>query len=200
MRELSQTRASLIARLKGVGEDSAWREFCRVYEAAVSGYARAKGFSEADAGDVTQEVLTSVFESVDRWESDGQPASFRRWLFRIAHNAVVNAHKRAARGIRATGDTWEWDQLHAAPAPQESDRTAFDLEFRREAFRWAADRVAAAVSEATWQAFQETALEGRPAEEVAAACGLSVGGVYTAKCRVLARLRKEVEAFLREHG
>jgi RNA polymerase sigma-70 factor, ECF subfamily len=204
MRELSATRASLIARLQQPGDDSAWREFCDVYEAAVFGYARTKGLGDADARDVTQEVLTSVFESLDRWKSDGRPASFRRWLFRIAHNAVVNAQKRKARGIHASGETWEWDRLHAVPAPaaepNETDRTAFDLEFRREAFRWAAARVAVAVTASTWQAFHATAVEGRPPEEVAAECGLSAGGVYTAKCRVLARLRKEVEAFLREHG
>lgn len=200
MQHLPETRASLIARLQSTGEDSAWRDFCGVYEAAVHGYARRKGLSEADAGDVTQEVLTAVFESVSRWRSDGKPASFRRWLFRITHNAVVTALNRRARGARATGETWERECLREVPSPGEGDRSEFDLEFRREAFRWAADRVAAAVNAATWQAFEQTALAGRPAEEVAAECGMSVGGVYTARCRVLARLKKEVEAFLRQHG
>jgi RNA polymerase sigma-70 factor (ECF subfamily) len=200
MHQLPDTRASLIVRLQGVGEDTAWSEFCGVYEAAVSAYARHKGLGDADASDVTQDVLAAVFEAIGSWNPDGQPASFRRWLFRIAHNAVVSALKRRARGVHATGRTWEWDQLQAAEAPDSSDRTAFDREFRREAFRWAAARVAAAVSEPTWQAFILTALEGRPPHEVAATCGLTVGGVYTARCRVLARLRKEVEAFVRMHG
>jgi RNA polymerase sigma-70 factor (ECF subfamily) len=177
----------------------AWDNFCGVYEAAVYGYARRKGLREADARDVTQDVLTSVFESVGRWESDGRPASFRRWLFRIAHNAIVNALKRHAHGVYATGETWERLQLAGVPSPDATDRTAFDLEFRREAFRWAAERVEREVSETTWKAFLRTALEGEPAVAVASDLGMTVGGVYTARCRVLARLKREVEAFLRQH-
>lgn len=199
MRQLPETRASLILRLKDVGEDAAWDDFCDVYEAAVFGYARRKGLCEADARDLTQDVLTAVFESVGRWESDGRPASFRRWLFRITHNAVINAQKRGSRGVHATGETWERLQLAGVPSPEAADQTAFDLEFRREAFRWAAERVERAVSQTTWKAFLRTALEGRPADDVANDLGMSVGGVYTAKCRVLARLKCEVEAFLRQH-
>jgi RNA polymerase sigma-70 factor (ECF subfamily) len=200
MRHLPDTRASLIVRLQSAGEDTAWREFCDVYEAAVHGYARRKGLSDSDAHDVTQDVLTAVFESVGRWQSDGKPASFRRWLFRVTHNTVVNALKQRSRGANATGETWEWEKLATLESPGEFDRSVFDLEFRREAFRWAADRVAAAVSDSTWQAFLRTALEGRPAEEVAGQLGMTVGGVYTAKCRMLSRVKKEVEAFLRRHG
>jgi RNA polymerase sigma-70 factor (ECF subfamily) len=199
MRQLPDTRASLIFRLQDAGEDTAWEDFCGVYEGAVHGYARKKGLGEADARDLTQDVLTAVFESVGRWQSDGQPASFRRWLFRIAHNAVVNSLVRRARGVHATGETWERLQLAGVPSPTATDQTAFDLEFRREAFRWAADRVEFAVSETTWKAFLRTALEGEPAEVVASDLGMTVGGVYTAKCRVLARLKREVEAFLRQH-
>jgi RNA polymerase sigma-70 factor (ECF subfamily) len=200
MRDLPDTRASFIGRLQCAGEESAWQEFCGVYEAAVHGYARRKGLSEPDARDVTQEVLTAIFESLGRWQSDGKPASFRRWLFRIAHNAVINALKRRVRGVHATGETWEWEKLANVPSPASDDASQFDLEFRREAFRWAAERVAITVSETSWQAFLQTALQGRSAEEVAEQLGTSVGGVYTAKCRVLARLRTEVETFLREHA
>ena len=47
--------------------------------------------------------------------------------------------------------------------------------------------------ETTWQAFWRTAVEGEPAAEAARALGLSVGAVYVAKSRVLARLREQVQ-------
>ena len=46
---------------------------------------------------------------------------------------------------------------------------------------------------ATWQAFWQTAVEDRPPAEVAAELGLSVGSVYVARSRVLARIRRRVE-------
>ena len=42
---------------------------------------------------------------------------------------------------------------------------------------------------ATWKAFEQTALRGRPAKAVAAELGVGVAAVYLARSRVLARLR-----------
>ncbi len=49
---------------------------------------------------------------------------------------------------------------------------------------------------ATWQAFWECVVNGRPAAEVGAELGLSAGAVRVAKCRVLARLRQELDGLL----
>jgi RNA polymerase sigma-70 factor (ECF subfamily) len=43
----------------------------------------------------------------------------------------------------------------------------------------------------TWQAFQQVALEGVPADEVAKDLGMSLNAVFIAKSRVLNRLRHE---------
>jgi RNA polymerase sigma-70 factor (ECF subfamily) len=47
-------------------------------------------------------------------------------------------------------------------------------------------------AEVTWQAFWRTAVDHQPASAVAAELGLSVSSVYTAKSRVLSRLRDEL--------
>ena len=62
-----------------------------------------------------------------------------------------------------------------------------------EAIDWAAEQVRGHFQETTWRAFWMTAVEGRPAPEVAAELGLSVGAVYIAKSRVLARLREQIQ-------
>jgi RNA polymerase sigma-70 factor (ECF subfamily) len=46
---------------------------------------------------------------------------------------------------------------------------------------------------ATWQAFWQTAVEDRAPAVVAAELGLSVGSVYVARSRVLARIKRRVE-------
>jgi RNA polymerase sigma-70 factor (ECF subfamily) len=44
----------------------------------------------------------------------------------------------------------------------------------------------------TWQAFEQTVMHGRSPADVAAELGVAIGSVYTAKCRVTARLRQEL--------
>jgi RNA polymerase sigma-70 factor (ECF subfamily) len=51
-------------------------------------------------------------------------------------------------------------------------------------------------AETTWRACWESAVGGRPAAEVAAALGISVGAVYVAKSRVLGRVRQELAGLL----
>jgi RNA polymerase sigma-70 factor (ECF subfamily) len=58
----------------------------------------------------------------------------------------------------------------------------------------AAAQVRAEVEAATWQAFWQTACEEKDGKAVAQSLGLSVGAVYIAKSRVLARLRERIRA------
>ena len=49
---------------------------------------------------------------------------------------------------------------------------------------------------AAWKIFQQFALEGLPAAEVAAKTGVSVNAVIQAKARILKRLREEAGELL----
>lgn len=62
------------------------------------------------------------------------------------------------------------------------------IECRFEAIRWAAHAIQSEFTDATWSIFQATAIEGRPATEVAQAFGRTIGAVYAARCRVAARV------------
>jgi RNA polymerase sigma-70 factor (ECF subfamily) len=48
----------------------------------------------------------------------------------------------------------------------------------------------------TWKACWECVVNSRPAADVAAELGISVGAVYMAKSRVLSRLRQELTGLL----
>jgi RNA polymerase sigma-70 factor (ECF subfamily) len=53
------------------------------------------------------------------------------------------------------------------------------------------ERVQARVEAKTWQAFYQTAMEQRPAADVAGALGLNVGAVYKCRFRVKQMLIEE---------
>ena len=56
----------------------------------------------------------------------------------------------------------------------------------------AVELVRAEFEQRTWEAWWKTAVEGRPAADVAAEMGMSLAAVYKAKSRVLLRLRQEL--------
>ncbi len=191
MYDLPETRISLLARLKDRTDQHAWDEFVRVYEPAVYRLARQRGLQDADALDLTQEVLGAVSGAIHRWKPGDEPGGFRAWLYTIARNLTVNALTRGPRH-RGAGDTAVLDLLREAPE-QSVDSTLYTLEYRRQAFALAAEAVRDEVQASTWQAFWLSAVEGLEIAEVAVKLTVSVGVVYAARSRVLAKLRQKVE-------
>ncbi len=190
MPHVPETRASLILRLPSADDASAWEEFVAIYEPFVYRFARRGGLQDADARELVQNVMLSVARAVGRWKPDAARGRFRTWLFRIARNQlidVLNKRQRTAIDRTATDELSALDQLVAKQGSAE-----FVMEHRRQLFRWAAERVQSAVKEATWQAFWRTAVDEQPVEQVASELGLSVGAVYIARSRVLAKLQEEV--------
>ena len=78
-------------------------------------------------------------------------------------------------------------------APDGAETALFEAEYRRRVFLWAADQIRGEFRRSTWQAFCLTAVEGREPKDAARAAGISVGAVYIARSRVMARLRAVIE-------
>lgn len=191
MNEIPQTRASLLLRLGNESQD-AWPEFISIYESALYGFCRAKGLQDADAQDVLQDVLTAVMKKLPDWNPDSDKGSFRGWLFRVARNIAVDEVKRKANKVTASGDSQVGRMLAEVPGPADLQDQSFETEYQRALLDWASNQVKSEVRENTWLSFRKTALEGQKAEQVAEALGISVGTVYTAKCRVVARIRNVI--------
>ena len=82
--------------------------------------------------------------------------------------------------------------LEQEPSADGENLSWIELEYRRELFRCAAERVQVEFEAETWQAFWQTTIEGREISEVARLQGKTSGAVRIARCRVLARLKQKV--------
>lgn len=187
MSESPTTRLTLLDRLRDVADSGAWAEFVDLYAPLLYGLARRHGLQDADAADLTQDVLRAVVNALPRLAYDPARGSFRGWLFTVARNQVrkfANARKRQPRG----GGSDELLRQQAAP----EEEAAWEREYRERLFAWAAERVREHFRRATWQAFWLTFVEGQDPRAVGEALGLSVGAVYIARNRVLARIREQV--------
>jgi RNA polymerase sigma-70 factor, ECF subfamily len=186
------TRASLIVRLADAQNAQAWEEFARLYQPVVYRLARRRGFQHADAEELVQEVMLAVARAVERWVPDRERGRFRDWLHRIARNLMVNFLTRRKHQVWGTGKTDMQQLLEVECDAESAVSQMFEVEYRREAFRAAARQVQQDVKESTWQAFWLSTIDDLPAAEVARKLGMSVGSVYIARSRVMARLRREV--------
>jgi RNA polymerase sigma factor (sigma-70 family) len=198
MSDAFATRLSLLVRLRDARDDGAWSQFVELYAPLIFGFARRHGLQDADAADVTQDVLLAVARGIQTLDYDPRRGSFRGWLFTVARNKLRNFAAAQRRPGRATGDAAVQHRLRELPAPEEDQAAWWDQEYERRVFAWAAEQVRGAFQPSTWQAFWLTAVEGKTGPEVARTLGLSVAAVYLAKGRVMDRLRQIIRDTLDE--
>jgi RNA polymerase sigma-70 factor (ECF subfamily) len=189
MRHAPPTRPSLIVRLRDHRDHEAWAQFVEVYAPLIYAYVRKRGLQDADAADLTQACLRQVALHVGTLEYQPGHGSFRGWLFTIVRNKLRDFRRRAGRQTQGSGNAEVQQLLESQPAPA-AEVDAWEREYQYSLLLWAAEQVRPVLQETTWQAFWQTAVEGKPGQEVAAALGLTVAAVYVAKSRVMARLRE----------
>jgi RNA polymerase sigma-70 factor (ECF subfamily) len=190
------TRPSLLVRIRDAGDRTAWEQFVEIYAPLVYRFARKRGLQDADAADLTQDVLQAVARASRRLEYDPERGTFRGWLFTVARNKLHNFLARRQRLPQADDGADVQRLLDAQPAREADEAALWEREYEQRLFDWAAEQVRDDFQESTWQAFWRTAVEGEGAREVAAALGTSIGAVYVAKSRVLARLRERIQEVL----
>lgn len=181
---------NLLVRMRNPQDSQAWDEFVRIYQGAIYSTARQWGLQHADACDLVQSVLQSVASQVDTWEPRGSTGGFRKWLRQVTRHKVIDTlRSRQRRNPSIANSSWSWNQL---PQSEDPDIALFELECQREMFQIAAQQVRNEFEERTWQSFWLNTVEGLSAIDVSTSLGISLGAVYVAKSRVLARLREEV--------
>jgi len=184
-----ETRASLLLRLRADGDMTAWADFVAIYEPVIYRIARSRGLQDADAREVTQDVLLAVSGAIHRFDLNRE-TRFSGWLAQITRNATIDRIRRQRE--RGSGLSDMVRTLNQIPESADDPSELFDLERRRELFRWAGRRVREGVSDQSWQAFWLTAVDSLAAPVVATRLGMTVGAVYVARCRVLAKIKAVV--------
>jgi RNA polymerase sigma-70 factor (ECF subfamily) len=191
---IPETSESLLAKLRDPADHEAWSEFVSIYRPLIYRVARTVGMQDADALNLTQDVLSKVAQQSANWDATGRPQRFRGWLATVARNAAIDS-LRLRRPDQPTGSDSVAEVLQSLPAGSNRSQDVFRLELERQAFRWAARRIHSEFTETTWIAFWETTVVGRPCSEVAEQLGRRVGAIYTARSRVMERLRIELADF-----
>ena len=188
MKQWPTTRDSLLVNLAGDQYQSAWLEFAQLYEPVIYRFARKRGLQHADAVELTQQVMLSVMRSSRKWSQDQPPDHFRGWLKTVASNSLINMVTRDAR-YRAVGG--ENDLPQAEPVTDSNEAEIWADEESRAILRIAAANIRHEFSEDSWLAFERTLVQGVSVEAVADSLKKTSGAIYTARARIMRRLKQE---------
>lgn len=176
------TSLSLLQRARDRQDADAWRRLVSLYAPLLTAWLRQRGLQAADVDDLCQRALAVVAERLPSFEHNSRPGAFRAWLRAILANVLrAFARKRPATGLEG------WAERLEDEASDLSRR--WDAEHDVHVLRQLLAAAEPEFSANAWQAFRRTALEERPAAEVAAESGMSVNAVLLARSRVLAHLR-----------
>jgi RNA polymerase sigma-70 factor (ECF subfamily) len=191
----SATPSSLLLRLRRPDDGDAWQRLLCLYKPTVEGWCRRAGLSREDVADVRQEVFQAVARGIADFRRDRPGDSFRAWLHAITRVRIADLRRRQRREPAGVGGSSFHERLQQEAAPEETPEAEASRE-RGELRQRALRLIQTDFGERTWKAFWGVAVEGRPPADVAADLGLTPGAVYSAKSRVLRRLRQEFGGLL----
>ena len=187
----SGTRITLLGRLRrDPTNQAAWGEFVEHYGRKIYGWCRKWNLQEADAQDVTQNVLLKLAQKLREFTYDPS-RSFRAWLKTLTHHAWSDFVESRQRPGLGSGDSQVGSLLGSIEAREDLVKH-LEAEFDRELLEEAMQRVRLRVAPQTWQAFTLTAIEGCSGAEAAERIPMQVAQVFVAKRRVQKMLQEEV--------
>jgi RNA polymerase sigma-70 factor (ECF subfamily) len=181
----------LLRRIRDPGDTEAWQTFLDVYGPLIYRHGRGRGLQDADAAEVTQEVLLQISRSIGRFEYDPARGRFRDWLGTVTRNKIRRFFRKQAGAIASPSDADEEEALAGAVGAEQD--TEWTEAFNVHLLEIALTRIRPHFEEDTWRAFELVWRDGQAPAEAARQLGRKIGWVYLAKCRVLKSLEEVVQ-------
>ena len=182
------------------GNALAWQRLVLLYTPLVRWWCRRFGvYRPEDVEDVTQDVFATVARSIGRF-TKGPVGSFRSWLYTICRHKAGDHFRRTRDRPVAVGGSSAHVRLEALSEPAEGAAELDEVSERIILLRRAIELVRQEFEPETWTAAWRAAVEGQAPADIAAALDMTVGAVYTAKSRVLKRMRDLLSAVPTDFG
>jgi RNA polymerase sigma factor (sigma-70 family) len=180
IRLLSAQSDQRLAGLAGEGHERAFEALVHRYRRQLLRYCRGMRLSDARAEDVLQQAFLQAWMAFARGT---EVREVRPWLYRIVHNAAINAMRGAAD-----------DHSELTEAMQAKAALAGESELQRKMAVHEALADMAALPQMQQQAIFLTAVDGQSHDEVASVLGISEGALRGLLYRARASLRSAAAA------
>ena len=192
---MDETRQSLLFRAQ-TGEANAWKSRTDLYRPLIIGWLNRQGVPPRDLEDVGQDILLSVVKHLPSFEHSGRRGAFGTWLRTIVCSRTTDYWRAIDAGTQGSGGSGATAALQQIADPDSELNRQWDEEHDQYVIHCLLDLVEQKFEPDSLQAFRRLTLDGASGETVAKELGLSVGAVYVAKSRVLARIRQEAAGLI----
>jgi RNA polymerase sigma-70 factor (ECF subfamily) len=172
---------ALVDRAVASHDQAAFGDLYELFVDRVYRYLYFRTGSQAEAEDLTEQVFLKAWEAIGRFRWQGRP--FIAWLYRLAHNALVD-HVRARRPTLSLTNEDHPIELVSDDAAQELARSLD------------ADVLARAIAELTedqQQVIVMKFIDGLDNAQIAAALDKREGAIRALQLRALLSLRRVLE-------
>jgi RNA polymerase sigma-70 factor (ECF subfamily) len=190
---MTTTSESLLFRLQqrdDSPDQSAWHQFVTIYTPLIFYWARKTGMTQADASDLVQDVLTHVFQKLPAFKYDASQ-SFRGWLRTVTLNKYRERLRRKSSAMQ-----YATDSVLEQMQPVEVAESTWDIDYARLLVARTMELVKDDFVDDLWQALRMVMQNEITVEEAATATGISSWTIYSARSRLMKRLREELEGLL----
>ena len=195
----TDTPRSLLERLCQPNAAPAdWDRLVAVYGPLLRMWLARYPLQGADTDDLVQEVLAVLVRKLPGFRHNGRAGAFRAWLRSVLAYQVRWFYRRRDSLPEPT-DPRDPGSVLLQLAKSDSDVSRrWEEEHDRHVVARLLNLIRPEFAATTWEAFERSALDGRPAAEVGAELGLSANAVCLARSRVLRRLREEARGLVDE--
>lgn len=187
------TRLSLIARALA-RQDDAWSDLVDLYAPLIAHWCRRFGCDSHATADCVQEVFTSVYRSLGRYQSRDQAGSFRAWIWTITVNKLRDRHRTKRPDHRGRGGSSAMVNLHGIADPYDDlpdDDPTSTIELRSLMVR-AMEQVRTEFEPKTWDIFIRSVVDQLPTHMVAQQYEVTEATVRKTRSRIMRRLRYQL--------
>lgn len=183
---MTTTRASLLVRIKDLGDSSAWTDFDAIYRPLLDRYARARGLTHSDAEDIVQHCMSAIACHIKSFDYDPATGRFKGWLKTLVNNRITDLFRKNqhVEGYSAALDRSQ----HREPQPD----TVFEKMWMEQHLKRALKLVRQEVEVRTFRAYQLYVVEQLSAEKVCRQLDLNTNQLYSIRWRINQKVREHL--------
>jgi RNA polymerase sigma factor (sigma-70 family) len=194
------TRITLLARLKKTENNEAWLEFEGLYRGFILSLIVRMGINQEDAEDISQAVLTKVWQKIEDFEYNQNKGKFHNWLAAMTRNTVRDFF-RTKKNFITGRDSVEYQEQYldiekqVLPDIENLAREEWVLHITNLAW----DNIKGDIYESKQDVFRMVSKE-IPNKEIAKKLGISEASVRVYKAEVFEKMRAEINRLNQELG
>lgn len=198
--QFQPTRITLLERLRSGKDQRAWHDFEDTYKGFIFSLIVRMGMTQEDAEDISQSVLTKVWQKIEDFEYNQNRGKFHNWLAAMTRNTVKDFF-RTKKNFITGRDSVEYQEAydtiesHVLPDLDRLAREEWVLHITNMAW----NNIKEDIYPTKQEVFKLVSAE-HPHAEIAKKLGISEASVRVYKAEVFEKMRVEIHRLNQQLG